>query len=348
MPHNGRSVQEVWDSGERNINALQHAALDEGGTLDFINGLSPESRQEAIDTVLGEASTSQGLAECLGTGKSVAECMGLDEAADEDGDGPSSVIETGTRTEDAEVTEDVTRDVSIETDELITRIEREYVDVPTPEKLLDDFFFTLQGFARDLSEAGMDAGDIGVMLDPSSGFLQRMLNEYMGEQSRIAQTGENPYETVGATGEPTFEGTRIGDVSETEITRMTRVEAEEELRRQGVTVTEESIQQTIDDDFATRQSELTTTSTLTQTGTETATTEETGTSRFETTEEIFSRPQADQVFKFTPTEFLAKRFGLGDEIDEAAIGRIATEIGATTTRRQPPPGSPSSISARRT
>jgi hypothetical protein len=234
----------------------------------------------------------------------------------------------------------------ITSEEVISQINREYFEVETPEKFLDTFMNAFAGFALSASEAGLGGADLETMLDPGSGFMQSMLTEYIGRQAQIAASGENPYEVVGVGGGEEFLGERTGDVSKTEIKRMTRVEAEETLRRQGQTVTSENIQRTIDDDFQSQQSALTTTSTgETKTDTDTSS-EQLSTSEFTETEQIFSRNRLDQVFKFSPSDFLKGRFN-AEELDESAVGRIATEIRASAPRRRPIGGTQTAISARR-
>ncbi|KKN84469.1 hypothetical protein LCGC14_0289310 [marine sediment metagenome] len=321
MPHGGRSTQELFAAGVTDAGMLQHALFEEG------QATSGEDMESLLD--------------CISAGNSVDECMDAD--AGDDGQATSS---TGTRTEDSQVQEQLTGTEKITSEEVISQLNREYFEVETPEKFLDTFMNAFAGFALSASEAGLEGGDLATMLDPGSGFMQTMLTEYIGRQAQIAASGENPYESVGVGGGEEFLGERTGDVSRTDIRRMTRVEAEQQLRRDGKSVTTESIQSAIDEDFRSQQSALTTTSTE-ETKTETDTsTEQISSSEFTETEQVFSRNRLDQVFKFSPTDFLKGRFN-AEELDESAVGRIATEIRASAPRRRPIGGTQTSISARR-
>lgn len=364
MPHQGRSVQDLWGSGVREVSTLQHAALDEGGITDFIEGLSPESRQEAIDLIGGPTGGDGGdndfvntLLDCLGSGKTRAECLeesGISEPSEPSGPaGPAgSITQTGTGARTGETEIDSTRTTTTQSLELIKQISREYIDVPTAEEFLDNFETAFSGFAANAAEAGMSSADIDTLLDPRSGFMQSMLQEYMGNLAQRAQAGEDIFEVVGVGGQEERLGTRTGDITETAIGRMTRTEAEQILTERGEEITSESIQSTIDEDFQTRQETMATTTEETTTSTQEEITGETGTTRFEETEELFSRPRVTPVFRFSPTEFLLTRFASGtegtpEEVKERFIGALTTQLRASSPR-QVNRGGTVAIAARRT
>lgn len=344
MSHAGRSVQDLWDNGVREVSTLQHAALDEGGTLDFIEGLSPESRQEAIETGVVPSEnliSADDLIDRIMSGRDDADS------------GPAEEItESGARTTIGETIRDITGTESTEFLELVEQISREYIDVPTNEEILDNFETAFSGFAANASEAGLSQADIQTMLDPRSGFMQSMLQEYMGEIAQRAQAGEDLFEVVGVDGGEEFLGTRTGDVVSETIGRMSRTQAEEVLRERGEQVTNESVQRTIDEDFQQQQSSLSETTDQTTTQTEETTSGTTGQTRFEGTEEIFRRPRVTPTFAFSPTEFFLTRFAPGtegtpEEVRERFLGQMATEIRASAPRQRPGGGSVA-ISARRT
>lgn len=332
MPHGGRSSQQLFIEGVTDALILQHA-------------LSMEAVAET-----GGADVDRMLA-CVQSGKSWAECQaegtGEDVAGEDVAGGDVTTI--GTLVSTADIETQLSGSETIVVDEVTSQIAREYFDVQTPEKFLDDFFVSLGGFALSLTEAGMSPADIQTMIDPASGFGQAMFTEYMGKQAQIAAADpDSLYRTVGIGGDddPRFLGQRPGDVTVTTFRRMTRTEAEEQLRRQGKTITTESIQQTIDDDFSTQQSQQTAITDEDIKTTEDRVSLATGTARFTQDIDVFARPKLDEVFQFSPSDFLQQRFG-AEELDEAALGRIATEIRASAPRARPRGGIQTAVSARR-
>lgn len=335
MSHQGRSVQELWSSGVREVSTLQHAAMDEGGTLTFIEHLSPESRQEAIESgVIPEEQL-----DVLEGGGSLEDLLNnlLDGT---DAGGPAeSITETGARGVVGETTRDITATEQTQFLELINRISREYIDVPTAEELLNNFENAFAGFAANATEAGLDQGDVQAMLDPRSGFMQSMLQEYMGEIAQKAEAGEDIYDVVGVDGGEEFLGTRAGDVVSETIGRMSRTQAEEVLRQRGEQITNESVQRVIDEDFQQQQSSLAETTDLTVTETGETISGTTGETRLEETEEIYARPRVTPVFAFSPTEFFLTRFAPGtegtpEEVRERFLGRMSTEIRTSAPGRR--------------
>ncbi len=337
MPHGNRSVDELLaessSTGADNALALHHALLEEEG--------------EQVNT-LGSILDDPDSDEDGGPG------------GDDDGGGPSrSETEATSRSEREEDINLTGLDQQF-SEEIIEQVQREFFDVQTPEDFLDDFMTSFSGFAVNAAAAGLSDADFEQMIDPRSGFMQQMLTEFIGEQAKRAlASGETPFETVGVQGEPEFLGTREGDVSETSFRRVTRTEAEEQLRRDGVEVTEESITQLIEQDAAQQQTSAQSTRTSEtddrQTTTEDTTDVDTGTTQFTQELEVFSRPRIDQVFKFSPTDFFLSKFALpeGLEQDKAGtekfLGMISTQIRAAAPRVRPGGGGPTStsISARR-
>lgn len=330
MPHGGMTVEELYASLRATPQAVAHAQEQED---------QDNTRPNAGD-------------------------LPDDDDGDPDG-GPDGGPTSTSIVTDQDTIIDSDTDITItgldrsQSEELINRIERVYFDVTTPEKFLDDFFTAFTGFAVSMVDAGLGDADFEQMLSPQSGFLNQMLNEFIGEQVRRArESNESPYELVGVQGDPVFEGEREGDVSTTDIRRMTRTEAESQLRREGIAVTEESIQSTIDADFQSQQNTQTVTSDETTTTTEDTTDIDSSSTEFVGTEQIFSRPRVEQVFKFSPADFLAGKFGSGDndfeslddEAKQEIIGRLSTQIRAAAPRSRPGGGGPTltSISARRT
>ena len=77
-------------------------------------------------------------------------------------------------------TQGITGRETIRSDESITQRTRVFLDIPTPEEFLDDFSNAFSGFAQRMVQGGLSGADLNTMLDPSSGFMQSMLGEYMG------------------------------------------------------------------------------------------------------------------------------------------------------------------------
>jgi hypothetical protein len=262
----------------------------------------------------------------------------------EEGGRAEFVSETGERVTRGETERDIVSTTTAQFDELIKQVSRVYVDVPTPEEFLDDFSNAFVGYAQDMVEAGMSQGDINLMLDPGTGFMQTMLNEYMGNLAQRAARGEDLFDIAGLEGAPELVGTRPGAVTEQEITRMTRTQAEQVLKERGEEVTNESVQSVIDDDFQQRQSAMTARMEETVVTTTEETLTETGERRFEETEEIFQRPRVTPIFKFSPGEFLQERFG--DDLGQLSV-QIRGRKGEAARIRQTAAGGPV-VSARRT
>jgi len=353
MPHGGRTMDELYAAGISDPLLLDHAEMDEiegmvaadlpsFGDDNLINPTGPDDEGGNEDGNLTDPPPG----------------------GDPDGvpgDGPINTTEDATQTTETDVT--LTGLDQQQSEEIINRIERVYFDVQTPEDFLDDFFTAFSGFAVSMASGGLGDADFTQMLDPGSGFMQQMMNEFIGEQARRAAAGEDIFEVVGVEGDPEFLGSREGDVSTTVARRLTRQQASEQLRRDGITVTEESIDQTIEDDYQEQLRNSTVNqSQETQTDRDTVTIEDSS-SEFTEQEDVFSRPRIDQVYKFSPANFLASKYGniqdaegnnisfdeMTEEQKSTSIGRLSTQIRAAAPRNRPGGGGPTltSVSARR-
>lgn len=268
----------------------------------------------------------------------------LDMQSDADAGRAENVSTTGSSSTTGTTQRSITGDTSIKIDESVNQITRTFFEVPTAEAFLNSFSNAFAGFAQRLGEAGLSGADIKNMLDPASGFMQNLLTDYMGDIAERAAKGENPFEVVGLEGDPEFLGERAGRKTERDIVRITETEAEQILRDRGQTVTSESINSVIDEDFQSKQSTLAASTDNTATTKESTTTKVTGKESFEEIEQLFRRPELASVFKFSPTDFLQERFG-ADE-GGLSVGRVATAVRANAPRRRPI-GSSVAVSARR-
>ncbi len=258
-----------------------------------------------------------------------------------------SIATSGGSSVSGSTTRDITGEQTSESDEFITQRTRTFLDVPTPEQFLDNFSNALSGFAQQAGAAGLSGGDLNALLDPASGMMQTLLQEYMGNLAERAAKGEDLFEVVGAEGGgEEFIGSRLGRGTEQTFERVTRIQAEEILKERGETVTAENITRVIDEETQARSEAIARSQDTTTTTKEDKTTTQKGDSTFEETEDLFRRPQLAPVFKFSPTNFLTGRFD-AEEMDERAIGRLATEIRASAPRNRPRGGTPTAVSARR-
>ncbi len=274
--------------------------------------------------------------------------------------GGSTTTGTSTSTEATTTTSRSTRrsrttgrDVSV-----TEQLSRRFIDVPTKEKFLDDFQNAFSGFAQGAIAAGMSGGDLNDMM--SQDFVQMMMSEYMGNLAERAARGEDIFELVGTEEdfrhirtEPGTESTTRG--RSTEETRSTGEDTSESVSRgrTGSESEETSASETTEEGTGGRGSRGrdtstqtgTSTSTRTSRGTETglSTSERTRESRFRERTEVLSRPEISAVYKFSPTDFLAGRFG--KKMDEATLGRLSTEIRASAAGKRG--GKTGAVSARR-
>jgi hypothetical protein len=242
------------------------------------------------------------------------------------------------------------------TDEIIQQTQRVFFAVPTPEEFLNEFGNAFSGFIANAEEAGLSGGDINQMRDPSSGFMQQMLDEYRGELAQMAARGEDPFELAGLGGEQVQVGERPGQRVETETERVSRLETEAATRGGSTTITTPLGTTAGEGGEAQEPSGPPSTRTVTEGGTETGTAVSTAdrTRTFEETEEIVQRPNITPIFKLSPTTFFLQRFNPGpvegetpEEGRERFLGKLATELRASAPRQRPRGGSVA-VSARRT
>ncbi|KKK56646.1 hypothetical protein LCGC14_3062440, partial [marine sediment metagenome] len=307
---------------------------DRQGQGDGDSGFLPDMFTDPIDISRGGGGGIDDLIDAYFE-RETAEAAGRAEEVSRTGDVSRSgdTRQTRTGTERISTTERIRGTETIRSDEFIFQRNRVYIDVPTPEEFLDDFSNAFAGFGQDMLAAGMSPADLNILLDPGSGLMSGLLNEYMGNLAQRAARGEDLFDIAGLGGGEQFLGTRAGRRTDTTfgkktvskakqtITRMTRTQAEEVLRQTGREVTNENVKSVIDGDvqrqresIATTQDQ-TTSATEDTTRTETGTTEEditrteTGRSIFVEQEELFRRSKVTPIFKFSPTDFLGERFG---------------------------------------
>lgn len=243
-------------------------------------------------------------------------------------------------------------------DELTKQTRRVFFAVPTPEEFLDDFGNAFAGFAANAADAGLSGGDLQQLQDPASGFMQKMLGEFMGEIAQRAAKGDEVFELAGLGGETKKVGDRPGQRIETESERRTRIESESSGGGSSTTVTtpvgEEA--EGAAADGASRAEREATTRTVRESTSETTdrTVESESRTTFEETEQIFQRPNITPVLKFAPSDFLLQRFASEtaegaspEEKRERFLGKLATELRTSAPKVRPRGGS-TAISARRT
>lgn len=188
---------------------------------------------------------------------------------------------------------------------------RRYVDVPTPEEFLNDFETGVRGFLSDLVRSGqLDFSDAQLMLDPATGVLDTLLDQYLGELASRASQGEDIFEVVGVEGTPQRLGEREGRVTETEA----QIERETKLEQRQT----EGVSQVIGGEQVSTQQQQT----LAQQQKETGVQKE----QFQETEEIFRRPNIAITFKLSPLDFLKREY--------SDPGKLATFVRAIKGRRQ--------------
>ncbi len=246
-------------------------------------------------------------------------------------------------------------------DEITNQIRSVFFAVPTPEEFLDDFGNAFAGFAANAADAGLAGGDLAQLQDPASGFMQKMLGEFMGEIAQRAAKGDEVFELAGLGGETKKVGDRPGQRIETESERKTRIESEASGGGSSTTVTTpvgeeaEGAAAGGADGTSRAEQEATTRTVKESTSDVTDRTVESDSSRvFEETEQIFQRPSITPVLRFTPSDFLLQRFASEtaegaspEEKRERFLGKLSTELRTSAPKVRPRGGS-TSISARRT
>lgn len=227
------------------------------------------------------------------------------------GGGPTSTSVTGSESITGQRNVKISGLFDEQRNEIIRQTVRRYIDIPTPEQVLDDFETGVSAYMDALVQAGaMSRSDQALAM---STMMPVFLSDYLADLGQRAARGEDIYRVVGVEGEPEFIGTRAGEVSDTII--------DEETRRRGKTTTDEA---------GTTTSSSTSTGTAKQGGesqqntrsevaqrSETTTTRkqedttETGRTRRRTeqTEEIFARPELARVRAISPAAFMMNKYG---------------------------------------
>ena len=255
---------------------------------------------------------------------------------DEDGEAPISLTDLEELLEDkvndalASTSQSISNSTNISqrksTSFSITeQISRRFFDVPTPEKFLDDFEVAYGGFLDGLREKGLGPDSIGLALDPVSGIMDLLMDEYMGGLAAKAAAGEDIFSLVG---------------TEEDFKLLRTEPGNESIRRD----TDSSVETTQGSSTGSTSSSTGSSSTSKGSTSGKSTSEGTGTSIVKGKTEVLSRPEIASVFKFSPTDFLEERFH-GDAGELSTF--IESRKGEQSRRRQTLAGGPV-ITARRT
>lgn len=170
------------------------------------------------------------------------------------------------------------------------QISRRFFDVPTEERFLDNFENAYGGFIQGMRERGLGSEDIALALDPATGLMDTLMDEYMGTLSQRALRGEDIFELVGTEEDFRLLRREPGTVSRTtgeskDVTTGETVSAGETTREGGEVIsTSEQISTQRHEAAGTRES------------------------TFREITEVLARPEIAAVFKYSPSEFLAERF----------------------------------------
>ena len=332
MPHAGMTPGQLWAIGADTPERIAHA-----------------EEQEAAES--GE-NTAEELAALIVACSRDPEGPGCQELIDNlpgdpDG-GPSALEDTQTTTitdRNVEVDSTTTRII----DSLTKTTQQVFFTVPTAEQFLNDFETSFSAFGQNAVAAGLGDADFEQMMNPQTGFMQQMFQEFIGDIAQRALEGEDPFQLQGQDGqEPIAIGDRPGETTTTETEQTTRGTEESATR---VDENQDSTT-TAGDESQDRDSS----SSLTEDSSKTSDDTLTANDETQTTEELFQRDSIQPIFKTTPTAFLLRLFGedLGGEsdtpIEERFIGALSTQIRAAAPRRRPGAGNVNiggSVSARR-
>ena len=337
MAHGGLTVEELFRQGRAVPGAVAHAQEEFGGG---------GSEADGIDVT--NMTPLEYLA-CLADSDCVERMEEFEEDLLSDSAAATAPEDTFTRTD---------RDTTTETDAItrtlvedITQTQTQvFFSLPTAEQFLNDFENSFAGFAANAAAAGLGSGDVNQMLDPNSGFMRKLLTEYIGEIAQRALDGEDPLEFQGQDNQ---EGVPLGDrpgvTTITDTDRDTTVDSTQDT----VSRTDESrsVQETSGDDPQSVQQdsvldEHTADTVHSQSDTDVHAEEH-------VTEELIQRDLIAPVNKFTPTDFFLNKFaseGAGEDeaaVTERFLGSLSTEIRTSAPRIRPRGGTPTSVSARR-
>ncbi len=200
-------------------------------------------------------------------------------------------------------------DITTTGETTITEQRDVFVDVPTPEEVLDDFRTGVATYAENLFSSGaIDQNTRRFLLDNPN----VLLGPYLGALGQLADAGENIFEIVGTDFEliPIEQiGERIGPELVQEInSTIERIESGELTIEELTQRVQDELFSGTEDPDQQREIQETINEIFTQHGT-TTTTEETVTNLLQlTTERIFQRPNLATVFSLSPLDFLRERF----------------------------------------
>jgi len=249
----------------------------------------------------------------------------------------SNIQETVNEVLDRETTETRTETTGTTgtEDTTIGRVETHYVELPTPEKLLDDFDNVMIEYTDTLFRAGdINRTTRDWMMD-NPGFFWR---DFIAEQYRRIRAGEEVWNVVGVGGPQVRLGSRPGEAVQQELTTLIhqvstgRLTIEQVVEQTIDRLTEEAGTQgegVVDTELRQAITEAVN-SVYNQFSTETQDTKRAETLRLLTIEEVIARPELDKVFAFSPTDFITGRFTPTElmNIAVAEPGREAAERAA--------------------
>jgi hypothetical protein len=230
-------------------------------------------------------------------------------------------------------------------------VERQYLDVTTPEEFLNTFQNALDTHLQNLTQSGQlsQAAAIWLMDHPD-----RIMHLYLADLGNKAAAGQPVFAPAGVTGEPQLVGTRPGAARETQAV----------TTQAGLTTTQRATQQTQETAGAgaagltyDAEGNLITVpagagrTTISETEAETQAQQqketEAGTTTA-TTEQIYARPNLAQVYNPSPTAFLQTSFTpqaleqlAAEEYGQSTQERLAQErptAGVMGVARAPTPG----------
>ena len=203
-----------------------------------------------------------------------------------------------------------------------------FIDVPTAEKVLDDFETGFEGFLAGMRGAGLSQSDMLLAREDMGTFM----SEFLGDLATRAANGEDVFSVVGVDANEQFLGDRIGGASDTKVigtettvgvqtedeksssTTKTKAESKTDTTSSESSTTKqgEESQDTSVDSTRSSTDKTDQTTKVDETQKTTITTDnETELSEREQAfqiEKIFKRNQLDVVRKLSPGAFLSGRF----------------------------------------
>lgn len=231
------------------------------------------------------------------------------------------------------------------------QINRRFFEVPTPEEFLDNFEVAFGGFLSDMRDSGLNPGDIGLALDPATGLMDLLLDEYMGGLAQRAAAGEDIFSIVGTEEDFKLLRTEPGTESIEKGTSESTTKGSSSSSGGSSTKSPTEAEGGRAFDFGPQEPGSGTpgekeTSTSKQSGSSTSQSDskDTSLSTFKSVTQVLSAPKIAAVFSFSPGSFLEERFH-GDAGELATF--IASRKGERQRGRQTITGAPV-VTARRT